>query len=191
MIMKSELHVTNRNDWRNWLEKNHDAAKEVWLIYYKKHTGKPSISYEDTIEAALCFGWVDSILKRLDDDRCARKFTPRKSSSSWSESNKKRAEKMIRERRMTEAGMAKIREAQERGEWCKVREVSKELVVPSFIEEALVKNEKAHAFFDTLANSYKRQIVGWISSAKTEETRARRLTEVIGLLEKNQKLGLK
>lgn len=189
--MKSELHVTSRNDWRNWLEKNHDAAKEVWLIYYKKHTGKPSISYEDTVEEALCFGWVDSILKRLDDDRCARKFTPRKSSSSWSESNKKRAEKMIRERRMTEVGMAKIREAQERGEWSRVREVSKELVVPSFIQKALAKNEKARAFFDTLANSCKRQIVGWVSSAKKEETRARRLAEVISLLEKNQKLGLK
>ncbi len=189
--MKSELYVTNRNDWRNWLEKNHDAAKEVWLIYYKKHTGKPSVSYEDTVEEALCFGWVDSILKRLDDDRCARKFTPRKSSSSWSESNKKRAEKMIRERRMTEAGMARIREARESGEWSRVREASKELAVPSFIQEALAENEKARAFFDSLANSYKRQIVGWVSSAKKEETRARRLTEVIGLLEKNQKLGLK
>jgi uncharacterized protein YdeI (YjbR/CyaY-like superfamily) len=191
MIMKSELYVTNRNDWRNWLEKNHDAAKEVWLIYYKKHTGKPSISYEDTVEEALCFGWVDSILKRLDDDRCARKFTPRKSSSSWSESNRKRAEKMIREQRMTEAGMARIREARERGEWSRVREVRKELAVPSVIQEALAENEKARAFFETLANSYKRQIVGWVSSAKKEETRARRLTEVIGLLEKNQKLGLK
>jgi uncharacterized protein YdeI (YjbR/CyaY-like superfamily) len=191
MIMKSELYVTNRNDWRNWLEKNHDAAKEVWLIYYKKHTGKPSISYEDTVEEALCFGWVDSILKRLDDDRCARKFTPRKSSSSWSESNKKRAEKMIREQRMTETGMERIREARERGEWSRAREVRKELAVPSFIQEALAENEKARAFFETLANSYKRQIVGWVSSAKKEETRARRLTEVIGLLEKNQKLGLK
>lgn len=98
---------------------------------------------------------------------------------------------MIREQRMTEAGMARIREARERGEWSRVREVRKELAVPSVIQEALAENEKARAFFETLANSYKRQIVGWVSSAKKEETRARRLTEVIGLLEKNQKLGLK
>ena len=189
--MKGELYVINRDDWRVWLDKNHNTTKEVWLIYYKKHAGKPSISYEASVEEALCFGWVDSIIKRLDNDRCARKFTPRKTASRWSESNEKRAEKMIREGRMTEAGMARIREAQERGEWRKVRAVSKELVVPSFIEEALAKNEKAHAFFDTLANSYKRQIVGWVSSAKKEETRARRLAEVVGLLEKNQKLGLK
>jgi uncharacterized protein YdeI (YjbR/CyaY-like superfamily) len=189
--MKNELYVTNRDDWHSWLEKNHDAAKEVWLIYYKKHAGKPSISYEVSVEEALCFGWVDSIIKRLDDDRCSRKFTPRKGTSVWSESNKKRAEKMIREGRMTEAGMAKIREARERGEWFKTRERSKELAVPSFIEKALAKNEKARAFFDTLATSYKHQVVGWVSSAKKEETRARRLAEVIGLLEKNQKLGLK
>jgi uncharacterized protein YdeI (YjbR/CyaY-like superfamily) len=191
MIMKSELHVTNRNDWRAWLEKNHDAAKEVWLIYYKKHAGKPGILYEASVEEALCFGWVDSIIKRLDDDRCARKFTPRKGASAWSESNKKRAEKMIRKGRMTEVGMAKIIEARERGEWSRVREVSKELVVPSFIQKALAKNEKAHAFFGTLADTYKRQIVSWVSSAKREETKARRLTEVISLLEKSQKLGLK
>lgn len=189
--MKGELCVINRNDWRSWLEKNHDTTKEVWLIYYKKHAGKPSISYEVSVEEALCFGWVDSIIKRLDDDKCARKFTPRKGASRWSESNKKRAEKMIREGRMTEVGMARIREAQKRGEWSKVREVNKELVIPSFIEKALAENEEAHAFFDTRENSYKRQIVGWISSAQKEETRARRLAEVIGLLEKKQKLGLK
>lgn len=189
--MNGELYVINRCDWRAWLEKNHDAAKEVWLIYYKKHAGKPGISYEASVEEALCFGWVDSIIKRLDGDRCVRKFTLRKGASAWSESNKKRAEKMIREGRMTEVGMAKIVEARERGEWSRVREVSKELVVPSFIQKALAKNEKAHAFFDALADSYKRQIVSWVSSAKKEETKARRLTEVISLLEKNQKLGLK
>jgi uncharacterized protein YdeI (YjbR/CyaY-like superfamily) len=191
MIMKRELYVTNRDDWRAWLEKNHDAAKEVWLICYKKHSGKPGILYEASVEEALCFGWVDSIIRRLDDDRCARKFTPRKGASAWSESNKKRAEKMIRKGRMTKVGMIKIIEAQERGEWSRVREVSKELVVPSFIQKALAKNEKAHAFFRTLADSYKRQIVSWVSSAKKEETKARRLTEVISLLEKSQKLGLK
>lgn len=91
--MEKQLYVTNRKNWRAWLEKNNDTAKEVWLIYYKKHTRKPCISYEASVEEALCYGWVDSIIKRLDDERCARKFTPRKGASVWSESNKRRAEK--------------------------------------------------------------------------------------------------
>ena len=191
MILEEELYVTNRKNWRAWLEKNNDTAKEVWLIYYKKHTRKPSISYEASVEEALCYGWVDSIIKRLDDDRCARKFTSRKGNSVWSESNKRRAEKMIREGSMTEIGMAKIKEARARGEWSKIREVSKELIVPPFIQNTLAQNEKARLYFETLANSYKRQIVRWVSSAQREETKTRRLTEVISLLEKNQKLGLK
>jgi len=189
--MKSELNVANRKDWHAWLEKNHGVSKEVWLIYYKKYTGKPGITYEASVEEALCFGWVDSIIKRLDDDRCARKFTPRNYNSVWSESNKKRAEKMIREGKMNEVGMAKIIEAQERGEWLMIREVNKELIVPSFIQNAFAKNEKARLFFGTLAGSYKRQIVFWVSSAKKEETKEKRLKEVISLLEKNQKLGMK
>ena len=93
--MVEQLHLSNRNDWRAWLEKNYATEKEVWLIYYKKHAGKPSIPYEDSVEEALCFGWIDGIIKRIDDERCARKFIPRRSRSRWSESNKKRAEKMI------------------------------------------------------------------------------------------------
>jgi len=189
--LEKKLYVTNRRNWRAWLEKNNDTAKEVWLIYYKKHARKPSISYEASVEEALCYGWVDSIIKRLDDDRCARKFTPRKGASVWSESNKRRAERMIRDGRMTEAGMAKIREARKRGVWSKTQEASKELIVPAFIQNTLAQNEKASLFFETLANSYKRQIVRWVSSAQKEETKIRRLTEVISLLEKNQKLGLK
>jgi uncharacterized protein YdeI (YjbR/CyaY-like superfamily) len=189
--MKSELFYLNRENWRSWLEKNHEASKEIWLIYYKKHTEKIGIAYEASVEEALCFGWVDSIIKRLDDNRCARKFTPRRDTSVWSESNKKRAEKMIREGKMSEVGMAKIREARERGEWLRIREVSKELVVPFYIQNALEKNKEAHVFWATLADSHKRLMVRWVSSAKKGETKDRRLREVIGLLEKRQKLGMK
>jgi uncharacterized protein YdeI (YjbR/CyaY-like superfamily) len=110
--MTEELYVANRDDWRAWLKENHDARKEVWLIYYKKQTGKPSISYDDSVEEALCFGWVDSIIKKIDDEKFARKFTPRTGKSTWSEANKKRVEKMIREGKMTETGLAKIRKSQ-------------------------------------------------------------------------------
>lgn len=164
------------------------------MIYYKKHTGKPSIPYDDSVEEALCFGWVDSIIKKIDDRKFARKFTPRTDKSRWSEANKKRVEKMIKEGRMTEAGLARIREAKDSGEWFEIPASSRyreRLVVPSYLKDALSANEKASDYFGKLAESYKRNFVGWIDSAKKEETRRRRLAEAIRLLEKNQKLGLK
>ena len=189
--MVEQLHFSNRNEWRAWLENNNATKKEVWLIYFKKHAGKPSIPYEDSVEEALCFGWVDSIIKRIDDERCARKFIRRTSQSRWSEFNKKRAERMISEGRMTETGMARIDEAKKNGEWFKSNVVPKNLMVPAFIKEALTKNKKASDNFNKLAESYKKLYVRWISSAKREETRLRRLEEAIDLLEQNKKLGLK
>jgi uncharacterized protein YdeI (YjbR/CyaY-like superfamily) len=189
--MVEQLYLSNRNDWRAWLENNYAAKKEVWLIYYKKHAGKPSIPYEDSVEEALCFGWIEGIIKRIDDERCARKFIPRKSRSRWSESNKKRAERMISEGRMTEASMARVDDAQKSGDWFKSSVVPKNLMIPAFIEEALTKNKKASENFNKLAESYKKLYVRWISSAKLEETRLRRLEEAIDLLEQNKKLGLR
>ncbi|MGB2982026.1 MAG: hypothetical protein WBC77_12350, partial [Candidatus Zixiibacteriota bacterium] len=103
--MSKTLYVTNRDDWRAWLRKNHSSQKEVWLIYYKKHTGKPRIPYDDAVEEALCYGWIDSTIKRIDEEKYAQKFTPRSEKSNWSELNKRRAKKMIREGRMTQAGL--------------------------------------------------------------------------------------
>jgi len=191
MKTSDELYVANRDDWREWLRRNHDIKKEVWLIYYKKQTGKPSIPYDDSVEEALCFGWIDSIIKKIDDEKFARKFTPRKAKSRWSEANKKRARKMIREGKMTEEGLAKIREAEKSAEWFRTSPVRKELVIPPYMKAALAKNKKALENFNNLAKSYKRQYVGWITSAKREETRKRRLAEAIRLLEKSQKLGMK
>lgn len=139
----------------------------------------------------MCFGWIDSIIKRIDDEKYTRKFTPRKAKSRWSELNKERARKMIDEGKMTEAGLAKIREAKKSGEWYKTAARRKEFVIPRYMKEALAKNQKALANFNNLAKTYKRQYVGWITSAKREETRKRRLAEAIELLEKNEKLGMK
>lgn len=192
--MTEELYVHNRDDWREWLSRNQDKSKEVWLVYYKKQTGKPSISYDDSVEEALCFGWVDSIIRKIDDEKYARKFTPRKIKSRWSTANKKRVEKMIREGKMTEAGLARIEEAKNRGEWRKIRVSGlhrKKLVIPSYFKAALETNRKALGNFDKLANSYKRNFVLWIDSAKKEETRRKRIAEAIGLLDRNQKLGMK
>jgi uncharacterized protein YdeI (YjbR/CyaY-like superfamily) len=191
MRINNELYITNRDDWREWLRRNHYTKKEVWLIYYKKLTGKPSIPYDDSVEEALCFGWIDSIIKKIDDEKFARKFTPRKANSRWSEANKNRARKMIDEGKMTEAGLAEIKEAQRSGEWFNTVPARKELVVPPYMKEALAKNKKALTNFNNLAKSYKRQYVGWITNAKREETRRIRLAEAIRLLKKNEKLGMK
>ena len=105
----STLYVKERQHWRAWLEKFHDVEKSgIWLVYYKQHTGKPTLEYNESVEEALCFGWVDSLIRKLDDEKFARKFTPRKDDSSWSESNRKRVENLIAKGRMTEHGMARV-----------------------------------------------------------------------------------
>ena len=104
--MSERLLVTTRAAWRQWLEKNHTASKEIWLIYFKKHTGEPRIPYDDAVEEAICFGWIESLIKRIDDEKLCQKFTPRTNIKQWSELNKKRARRMINEKKMTEAGLA-------------------------------------------------------------------------------------
>ena len=191
--MAEEVYFSTRDEWREWLSRNHGAKKEIWLIYYKKQTGRRSISYDDSVEEALCFGWVDSIIKKIDDEKFARKFSRRTSKSRWSEANKKRVDKMIKEGKMTEIGFTRISEAKVSGKWFEVSPVAryKKLVTPAYIKDALAANEKASANFNNLAESYKRNFVAWIDSAKKQETRSKRLAEAIGLLERNQKLGMK
>lgn len=191
MKTTQELYVTSKDDWRKWLEKHHETERKVWLIYHKKHTGKPSIAYGDSVEEALCFGWIDSLIKRIDDEKFARKFTPRKSNSNWSEVNKKRTRKMMAEGKMTKAGWARIEEAKKNGEWFKVTPRRQELTIPSYMKKALAASQTALDNFNKLAKTHKRDYIGWITSAKREETRKRRLREAIQLLEQNEKLGMK
>ncbi len=186
-----ELHFASRRDWRPWLEKNHETKKEAWLIFYKKHTGKPNVTYDEAVEEAICFGWIDAVMKSIDDEKSARKFTHRKPNSNWAESNKKRAQKMITQGRMTKAGLELVNQAKQRGQWNRDSPPKKEFHVPEYIERALGSNEKALANFNKLASSYRRQYVGWVDSAKKEETRRKRLAEALGLLERNEKLGMK
>ncbi|OLS19768.1 MAG: hypothetical protein HeimC3_43890 [Candidatus Heimdallarchaeota archaeon LC_3] len=107
--MTNKIHFEDRLNWRNWLRNNHNKLDEIWLIFFKKHTNKPNVSYNDSVEEAVCFGWIDSVKKRLDDERYLYKFTKRKKVSKWSELNEKRALKMIEEGKMTEVGMRKFK----------------------------------------------------------------------------------
>jgi uncharacterized protein YdeI (YjbR/CyaY-like superfamily) len=179
------LYVPTREKWRAWLAEHHATATEVWLVYYKKHTGKPRVSYDDAVEEALCFGWIDSIVRKLDDDRFAQKFTPRKDHGTWSAPNLERMKRLIADGRMTPAGLAKFEPAPPPQRFESGAEI------PSFIAEALQTNPAAAESFRRLAPSHQRNYIRWIIEAKKEETRHRRLQEALQRLERNETLGLK
>jgi len=183
--------IDSREDWRVWLEKNHDSVKEIWLVYYKKETGKKSVSYDASVEEALCFGWVDSLIKKIDEAKYARKFTPRKDSSKWSDLNKRRAEKMIKAGLMTDIGRQKIDAAKKSGAWEAGSRSETDLTVSPEFRKALSENPKAKAVFGKLPPSHKREYLGWINSAKRPETTKRRIAEAIKLLTRGEKLGMK
>ena len=190
MEIHKTLYVTTREEWRTWLTKHYQSETEVWLIYYKKHTGQPRISYDHAVEEALCFGWIDSIVKKIDDEKFAQKFTPRRDCTKWSALNKRRLRKLILEGRMTERGLAKI-DLVILGEEPESKQSKGDVGVPHFVKQALMANAKAWENFRNLAPSYRRHYIGWIMHAAKEETRERRLREAVSLLEQNKKLGLK
>jgi len=186
------FYAANRDEWRAWLETNHKTETEVWLIYYKKGSKRPRIPYDDAVEEALCFGWVDSLVKRIDEEKYAQKFTPRKNHSKWSELNKKRVRAMIEQGKITEAGLAVIDKAilsaLEPSEASRSKPKI-ENTVPEFIQEGLKSNKKARANFDDLTPSRQRRYVIWITSVKRDETQRERLREIIELLAQSKNPG--
>ena len=191
MKMSKALYVTNRDDWRAWLKRNHSSQKEVWLIYYKKHTGKPRIPYDDAVEEALCYGWIDSTVKRIDDEKYAQKFTPRNEKSNWSELNKKRARKMMKAERMTEVGLAKFKQAgRQRNEKAISEPPKKRLVTPPDLKKALSVNKKTLQTFNDFAPSYRRLYIAWITAAKRKETREKRIKQTVKWSAENKKPGM-
>jgi uncharacterized protein YdeI (YjbR/CyaY-like superfamily) len=183
--------IKTLGQWRAWLQAHHGIEPGLWLVFYKTHTGKTSLTYEDAIQEALCFGWIDGILKRIDGEKHMIRFSPRRKNSIWSATNKRRAAKLIAEGRMTDMGLAKVREAQENGQWdnASVQRLTPE--VPAELSRALAGNKTAKGHFASLAASYRRQFIWWVASAKRDETRRRRIAEVVRLLAENKKLGMK
>ena len=180
------LDVRSRARWRAWLEANHRSTSEIWLVFHKPHTGTPSIDYEDSAEEAICFGWVDSLIRRLDDDRYARKFTPRKSDSFWSDSNRKRYARIEALGLLATAGRERAPTAENRYPPRSKRSST----VPAYIEKAFKTEPRAWVTFERLTSRDRRLYVGWIDDAKREETKARRVRKAIGLLAAGKKLGL-
>ena len=187
-----ELYIQTRSEWRKWLSKNHKISKGVWLVFYKKETGIPSLDYDAAVEEALCFGWIDSLVKKIDEKKYARKLTPRNSKSIWSELNKKRVAKMIKEGRMTKAGLVKIEIAKQNGFWNKeLKSIEISYDTPEDFITALARNKKAKENFNKIPPSHKKRYYMWINIAKKKETRERRIKDSIVLLSNNKKLGLK
>jgi uncharacterized protein YdeI (YjbR/CyaY-like superfamily) len=180
------LDVRSRARWREWLATYHASASEIWLVFHKSHTGKPSIDYEDSVEEALCFGWVDSLIRRLDDDRYARKFTPRKPDSFWSELNRKRYAKVEAHGLLAPAGRERAPAKANRSP----RRPKRSSVVPSYIEKAFKADARAWATFERLTPRERVMYIGWIEDAKREDTKARRIEKSVRLLAAGKKLGL-
>ena len=181
----------SRSAWRNWLQKNHADVEEVWVVFYKKNTGHPTLSYNDSVEEALCFGWIDGIRKRVDDARYMHRFTPRKPGSVWSESNKDRAARLIETGLMTPAGQRLIDRAKRSGAWTRPSIPEPAPDMPDELAVALDADQDALDHFNALAPSYRRQFITWVAVAKRSPTRARRVAKSVELLRRGERLGIR
>ena len=177
--MENSLFFTNREDWRFWLKENYDKENHVWLTLFKKKFQKKGMTLKDAVEEAICFGWIDGKLKRMDNERFILRFSPRKAKSVWSKINKERAQRLIKSGRMTEAGLVKIEVAKKNGLWQSAYTNKIKEDIPLDLKEALMKEKKSWENFQKFANSYRNMYIGWINSAKTAETRIKRIKKVV------------
>ena len=180
----------DRNAWRRWLEQHAPHKSEIWLVLNKRHLEAPSVTLGEAVEEALCFGWIDGILKRIDDRQHAVRFSPRRKGSRWSKRNRNRVERMIQAGKMTEAGMALVEHARQTGEWDELRGSLKDRPMPEELDQALKEDPEARSWFEALAPSHKRQFLGWIHQAKREDTRQRRIATVLEMVRNRVKPGI-
>jgi uncharacterized protein YdeI (YjbR/CyaY-like superfamily) len=181
---QNSIHPNTRAEWRQWLEQHHTRNAGVWLISYKKATGKPRFDYDEAVAEALCFGWIDSKPNKLDDERSMLWFAPRKPGSGWSKPNKERIEAMIAAGQIAPAGSAKIGAAKQDGSWFALDAIEA-LEIPEDLAEAFAMNDTARENFDAFPRSVKRGILEWIATAKKTETRAKRIEETVRLAAEN------
>lgn len=188
MNINEPLEFGTRKDWHNWLKKNHVTEKEAWLYIRKKDSGGPGIFYNQALEEALRFGWIDGKMKSIDDKKFVLRFSPRKKGSAWSKRNKEAAERLIASGQMENAGLDAIEEAKKSGAWDGAYTSLKQDTIPPDLEQALSKNKIAFANFFNFAVSYRNMYIGWVTGAKTDITRRRRIDEVVRLARLNKKL---
>jgi uncharacterized protein YdeI (YjbR/CyaY-like superfamily) len=185
-----EIYISKRGDWRDWLAENHSVSPGAWLVYYKKHTGIERIAYDDAVEEALCFGWIDSTVRRLDDQRFCQKFVPRRKRSSWSAHNRVRAEKLMADGTMTPAGMGKIEAARTSGEWDKALKERVDRPMPPELKKALADDAKAAAEYRRLTPTQAKYFKNWVGEAKKPETRERRAAKAVAMMREGKKPGM-
>ncbi|MGZ5286344.1 MAG: YdeI/OmpD-associated family protein [Flavisolibacter sp.] len=188
MVLKEIEHFSPKDAkaWRNWLKKYHRTKTSIWLVYYKKHTDVTSISYNEAVDEALCFGWIDSTSKTLDADRYIQYFCKRKPTSVWSKINKAKVSKLIEEGRMTPAGIESIEIARQNGSWDILNEVDT-LTIPRDLEQAFRIHQGSKKYFMGLSPSTRKAILQWLVLAKRPETRQKRIDEIALLAGKKQK----
>lgn len=185
-----EYYARNREEWREWLKKNHSESDCVWLIYFKKSSGKPRIPYNDAVEEALCFGWIDGKIKKINEEYYVQLFTPRRHGSRWSKYNIDRVEKMIKEGKMEPAGLLAFKEALEKPDLIYENRSPGETLMPDALAEALHKNITAFENFKNFPPSAQRMYILWLNNAKRTETRVSRINKIVESAEKNIRPGM-
>jgi uncharacterized protein YdeI (YjbR/CyaY-like superfamily) len=176
----------SRTDWRKWLEKNHDSKQSIWLVYYKKSTKIASLSWSEAVDEALCFGWIDSTKKTIDNETYMQYFSKRKSNSIWSKINKAKVDYLISNNLMQETGFNSIEIAKENGSWSILDEVEA-LIIPEELKKEFDKREGSLEYYESLSKSAKKNLLGWIVLAKRPETRQKRIIEIAENASKNLK----
>ncbi len=188
-MIKKEIETycpKSQTEWRQWLEKNHQSKQSVWLIYYTKKSTIASLSWSEAVDEALCFGWIDSTRKTIDEFSFMQFFSKRKPKSNWSKINKEKVANLIEQGLMTEVGLASIETAKQNGYWTILDEVE-ELIIPKDLEIAFEKYKGSKDYFLSLSKSARKIILSWIALAKLQETRQKRIDEVVESAEQNLK----
>jgi uncharacterized protein YdeI (YjbR/CyaY-like superfamily) len=173
-----KIELNDRQEWRSWLAEHHATAAGIWLVTFKKSSGKARLDYEAAVEEALCFGWIDSTANTVDDERSMQLYTPRKLGSGWSRPNKQRIERLVDAGLMMPAGQAMIDAARADGSWTLLDAVE-DLIVPDDLAAALGANEEARLGFDRFPKSVKKQLLQSVYTAKRPETRSKRIDAVV------------
>ena len=174
------FYASTSKEWRDWLQKNHQKKQSVWLIQYKIKSGKPTLSWSHAVDEALCFGWIDSIRKTIDDESYKQLFSKRKKNSVWSKVNKEKVKQLVDSERMTAAGFASVDMAKQNGSWTILDEVE-ELIIPNDLEKKFKSNRGSKLFFLSLSKSVRKAMLQWLVLAKQKETRQKRVNEIATL----------
>ncbi|MCH9664080.1 MAG: YdeI/OmpD-associated family protein [Gammaproteobacteria bacterium] len=186
MLDKKEYYFKNRSQWRLWLEKNHQQKEAIFLIFYKLDSGHETMRWEEAVQEALCFGWIDSMVKKIDNHRRRQQFSPRKNKSVWSKLNKKHIKELTQKGLMHPIGLQAIAIAKKNGSWSSLDNVEN-LIVPLDLQKEFDVHPKAFANYQSFAKTYKKNYLYWLNQAKKEETRQKRIKEIVVRCAANKK----